>query len=51
MGALQSISETDPTSVPAPGKGLSPAVSHTWNHVSHTHASESESKNEKKKKK
>ena len=27
MGALQSISETDPTSVPAPGKGLSPAVS------------------------
>ena len=50
MGALQGVSETNPTSIPAPGKGLSPAVSHTWNYVSHTQVSESESKNEQQKK-
>lgn len=46
MGALQGVSETNPTSVPAPGKGLSPAVRHTWNGP---HTSDSESKNEQKK--
>ena len=50
MGALQGVSETNPTSIPAPGKGLSPAVSHTWNYVSHTQVSESESKNEQQQK-